>query len=343
MKNSPVFCLTEKELYPALISATRHNNPKIIQVRYEKKLQTDEGYGADKSVPTIIYKSGKGKTKAITIFIKWLHNREHSEAMHYDHVQRLGGPVPHLYASYPKNGRELLFLEYLECHPEPDINAEFASLTARFNTITPDARYKKQLQTRDFKNDLISAKETLVQIWNNAVDNMLGKKLHSFCISNKKTLNALIHLADVCADKVINMQKGLIHTDLYPENCGRRATTGELLIIDLEHLAHGPIFFDIARWVGFPAQDKNHIKSLSQAYLSEYSTLKKDHISFNDFISKAKILWATGVLVMLWFSLKRAIDGQTCGPGDLEKGRNIYRTKLLRKLKQLRQFEEDIF
>ncbi len=331
----PTFKISKSNLSPAIKKLENDNNIEIIMVTYDPKLQTDKGYGSDKSVPTVTYKTNSNKIKTVSILIKWLHNPNNSEANHYQYLESIDAPIPALYYHLKKNKREMLLLEYLKCHPEPKIDKKFAALTAHFNSLKISAEHKKLIGHRDFNKELVGSKDVLSQVWSDALNNKLGANLKKFCTSDNEILNTIKAYIDHCIIRIAKMKKGLIHTDLYPENTGKRFKTNQLLIFDLEYIAYGPILFDIARWVGAPNSNEKRVKAIWEGYTNKLSEERHINISYNDFKRDCSILWAAGILIMLWFSLGRSLDGKVYGVKNIDEGKRHYQEKLLRNLKLL--------
>lgn len=337
------FRLGPDVLASVVAQATGREHCRITNISFDPKLQTSIGYGAAKAVPTVEYTDADGNRHSLVVFVKWQGEEGYCEGVHYEHLARLGAPVPKLYGARQVDGREMLFLEHLDCAEEPAVDEELVAGTARLNAVVPDAAYAARLSERGFVRELAEAGQTVGRIHAHALDGSLGGSLQDFCRGLPELPERLSRLADEYATEVSAMDTGLIHTDLYPENCGRRVDGGELVIFDLVFTSVGPRFYDIARWVGTSAGKNNaNGKNLrfARAWLDAYSRAGGTAPALDQFFGECGVLKAVSMFVMLWFKLARSLDGRVDWTRDIDEGREVIRGKLQRDLAMLLEYTE---
>lgn len=335
--------LDSHALAPALAKATGRKRCRITNIAFDPRLQITIGYGATKAVPTVEYEDADGRTRSIVMFVKWQNNEHYCERVHYEHLVRLGAPVPRLYDARQVEGRELLFLECLNCAEAPIVDEELVAMTARLNAVSPDAAYAVSLGERAFGRELAEAKQTVNEIHARALAGELGDNLQRYCQGLPGLPASLSVLADHLAAPVSRMETGLVHTDLYPENCGHRGGGGELLVFDLVFMSFGPRFYDVARWVGTSAGRNDTNASdlrLARAYLDAYSRAGGTAPALEQFLGECSVLKAVSIFVMLWFKLARSLDGKVDWTDDVDEGREVTRRKLQRDLGILMEYVE---
>lgn len=346
---TPVFGLTKAQLRPIISSAVPDEPVASFDVSIQHQVHGFCGYSAEKSIPTFSYTTESGQTERITVFVKRFHRTGPAEAHHYAHLQKLQAPVPRMYGVMTdQEQREILFLEYLE--PIGDIHAseqfmhdphnfrQLLAATARFNTVQPSGEYAHQLPCKDVVKGLTDAVTTLDNIWEHACGGDLGDDLKKFCSNSSDKLHQLQEFAAGLVEPIAQMEMGLIHSDIYPENTGWRQETGELLILDLEWIGFGPRFYDAASLLGAPDNLQPHHQrrdELARYYLEEYVRWGGASMPMDKFMEGNSILWIAETLNMLWFRLARALDGRVDWTDDQEEGRRFFRNELRKTLDAL--------
>jgi hypothetical protein len=239
----------------------------------------------------------------------------------------------------------MLFLEYLE--PIGDVQAsrkflddldqfrQLLAVTARFNAIQPSGEYAAGLPRRNVGKGLTDACATLERIWEHACEGDLGDALRQLCSGSQERLPQLQTFATGLIEPIAQMGIGLIHSDIYPENTGWRQGTGELLILDLEWIGFGPRFYDAASLLGAPDDLQSHWRrreELAQYYLDQYVRWGGAAVSLDQFMDEIPILWIAQTLNIMWFGLRRALDGCVDWTEDREEGRRFSRDGLYEEL-----------
>ena len=95
------------------------------------------------------------------------------------------------------------------------------------------------------------------------------------------------------------MDRGLCSNDCYPHCTGRRHTTRERLLFDLEFVSVAPRFRDISRWLGMPEAVGSYCaprSELSRCYLETYSRGKARKVTLSQFLDETTLLWASSTL-----------------------------------------------
>lgn len=342
---TPVFGLTKAQLRPIIGNIV--SEPVVsFDVTIERQVQGFSGYSADKVIPTVTYITQSGRMGRATVFVKRFHRTGPAEAHHYAALQKHDAPIPRMYGVMTdQDGKEMLFLEYLD--PVGDVQAsehfaddldqfrQLLAVTARFNAIEPSGEYAANLPRRDIDRGLGDACVTLEHIWDHACKGDLGDALKQLCSSSRDRLAQLQKFAMGLIEPVSQIEIGLIHGDIYPENTGWRRETGELLILDLEWIGFGPRFYDAARWLGAPDDLQPHCQrraELAGYYLEQYVLQGGAAVPLERFMKEVSILWIAQILDIMWFRLRHALDGRVDWTEDREEGRRFFRDALYENL-----------
>lgn len=343
---TPIFGLTKAQLQPIADNIVSGDTVASFDVTIQHQIRGFCGYSAEKVIPTLKYTTQSGRTGNTTIFVKRFHRTGPAEAHHYIRLQKHNAPIPRMYGVLTgPDQREILFLEYLdpigdvhECeHFLDDLQncRRILAATAHFNTIRLSEDYATQLPRKDVVRGLTNAISTLGDIWEYAHRGDLGDALKKLCSGSSGRLHHLQSLASELTKPISRMETGLIHSDIYPENTGWRRETGELLILDLEFLGLGPRFYDVAGLLGAPDEIQPHYQErgeLAKYYLREYTRCGGTTIPLDEFKREIAILWIARTLGIIWFSLRRALDGQVDWTEDREEGRRFFREALYKTL-----------
>lgn len=264
-------------------------------------------YGArgHKIILTCAYTLSNGCSGSVRVFVKRHLHRGSTEGWHYQHLGAQEAPIPRLFLTVEDSDREVLFLEVVDTDTRSDAEfitdearfREFITLVARFNAIHPHPGYLAFLQDKDVGGALGGAVcFWLDRIWRQACIGELGPVLEQWCVAFSDKRRQLQRLATRLANPVRQMDRGLCSNDCYPHCTGRRHTTGERLIFDLEFVSLAPRFRDIARWLGMPEAIGSYCaprSELSQCYLETYSRGKAQRVHLSQFLKEATLLWAS--------------------------------------------------
>jgi len=346
---TPIFGLTTSQLRP-IIENIAHNEPiASLDIAIEHQVQGYCGYSAEKVIPTFAYTTQSGNAGKISVFVKRFHRTGPAEAHHYINLRNHQAPIPRMYGVLTDtDGREILFLEYLE--PIGDIQAcekfmddldnfrQCMAATAHFNAIQPSEEHVTQLPRKNIAQGLMDAAVTLERIWTHACNGELGDDLRHLCLASRNGLQQLQTFARDLMEPVLKMDTGLIHSDIYPENTGWRRVKEELLIIDLEWIGFGPRFYDAAGWLGAPHDLQLHRdqrRELSQYYMEQHIRWGGREVPLDQFMEESSVLWMAQMLTMLWFGLARGLDGRVDWTEDREAGRRASCEGLYKELSVL--------
>ncbi len=342
---TPVFGLTEAQLQP-IIDNIASQPVASFHIKVEHQVQGFSGYSAGKIIPTFTYTTESGQSGEATVFVKRFHRTGPAEAHHYVHLQKHDAPIPRMYGVMTDpDGRELLFLEYLDPIGGVQDSEKFfddiynfrhcLAATAHFNAIKPSGEYADQLPRRDVRNALNDACITLGHLWEHACNGDLGDALKKLCSESQDRLPQIQKFALGLIEPIVKMDTGLIHGDVYPENTGWRRDTHELLILDLEWIGYGPRFWDAAMLLGAPDEIQHqhqHRDELAQHYLEQYVRWGGRAPSLKHFEEETSTLWIAQRLSMMWFGLRRALDGDADWTDDREEARQFFRDGLHKEL-----------
>ena len=342
---TPVFGLPKAQLQP-IVDSIAGEPVAAFEVGIEHELEGHYGYAGEKAIPTFTYATRPGRAGRETVFVKWLHEPDAREPVHYEWLVKHQAPIPRLYGVLKVESRgPMLFLEHLHeiINNEKFLEDEerfrqFLALAARFNAIAPSREYAALLPDHGLCRTLTSMVSVLEAIWELAGKGRLGNDLAAFCSGPDDKLSHLQELATRLIEPVSRMETGLCHTDLYPENTGRRPATGELLLLDLELVARAPRFFDAACWLGAPDDIRAWPlprEELAQHYLGEYARCGGCPAPLDEFLEETRTLWMAAEITMLGWKLGRALDGRVDGAKDPEEGRRIYCEDLYESLSGL--------
>jgi hypothetical protein len=345
IKVTPVFGLTKAQLQP-IVDNIANQPVASFHITVRHQVQGFSGYSADKIIPTFTYTTESGCSGEATVFVKRFHRTGPAEAHHYVHLQKHDAPIPGMYGVMTDpDGRELLFLEYLDPIGDIQDSERFfddihnfrhcLAATAHFNAIKPSGEYADQLPRRDVRKGLSDACITLEHLWKHAYKNDLGDALKKLCFESQDELAQLQEFAVGLIEPIVKMGTGLIHGDIYPENTGWRRGTKELLILDLEWIGFGPRFWDAAMLLGASGEmqpQQQHRDELARYYLEQYAHWGGEAPSLKQFAEDTSTLWVAQRLSMMWFGLRRALDGDADWTDDREEARRFFREGLYREL-----------
>ncbi len=311
------------------------------------------GYQADKVIPTFEYTTVHGGAGSLTMLVKRFYTPGEREASHYHHLGEHGAPIPQLYlAAADGEGREVLFLEFLEAIPDLDPMAGFLAdagnfhrfLTgaARLNAVRPSPAYAGVLRPRHLGGSLAESRDSLARVWGLAEGGSLGEELRAYAASESP--ERLVALSRRLETAVADMPVGVVHNDYHTANAGVRHATGELLAFDLEFVGIGPRFTDIAEWLG--ESDEECPRPLPRAdlasrYIEVYVAAGGDAPTPGTLLAEATALLMTRSLRMLGWSLGRAMDGEVDWTDDRTEGRREARGGLLTDVRRLARYATD--
>lgn len=326
-----IFGLTKGQLQPIVESAA--GEPvTAFEIRIEHAVRGPYGIMGEKIIPTFSYATHSGRREEVVVFAKrqYKHLPDHDEAYHYSYLQQHRAPIPRMYgARTDAEGRETIFLEYLDAiaTPEPGIEflnhgdhfLQFLTTAARFNAVPLSGEYAARLTRRRMPPDggqrVVKTLSTLDSIWDHASKGQLGGDLRQFCTADR--LTRLRTLANRLAGPMsrLRSEMGLCTTDLYPHHVGWRRDTGELLIFDLEDVKLAPRFSDVAVWLGAPdtvLPRSLPVEQLAQHYLDEYVQRGGQPVELHQLLDEARILWQDRVLNGLGWWRNEALNGPVC-------------------------------
>lgn len=302
-----VFGLTKAQLWP-IVQAAAGERVASFDIAIEHEVQGNYGCQGEKAIPTFTYTSPSGRTRAVSIFGKYFYRTGPAESQQYAFLEKHSAPIPRMFgALYDPDGREMLFLEYVDSSPEAQADRTLHQLRdqcvllARFNGITPSRDYRAWLEDcgEGVIHSVASAEGTLERLWERAVRRELGESLRRFCADEVGKLCHLQRLARDVAVRAAQMESGLLHTDFARENTGRRRETGELLLLDIEFVGLGPRFFDIGCLLGprvSSARAQARRRVLSQHYLEAYARAGGAPPPLSDFDQQTHVLALAGLL-----------------------------------------------
>jgi hypothetical protein len=343
--STSVFRLTKAQLQP-IVDSIANQPVASFHITVQHQVQGFSGYSADKVIPTFTYTTESGHRGKTTVFVKRFRRTGPAEAHHYVHLQEHSAPIPRMYGIMTDpDGRELLFLEHLDPIGDVQDSERFfddihnfrhcLEATAHFNAIKPDGEYAAQLPRKDVRKGLRDACITLEHLWEHACKGDLGEALEHLCLDSLTKLPQLQGFAIGLIEPIVKMDTGLIHGDVYPENTGWRRDTDELLILDLEWIGFGPRFWDAAMLLGAPEEMQHQHQrrdELAQYYLEQYAHWGGEAPSLKQFAEETSTLWIAQRLSMMWFGLRRALDGDADWTDDREEARQFFRDGLHKEL-----------
>ena len=336
---TPIFGLTKRQLKPIVESAT--GEPvAAFEIRVEHVVRGPYGIMGEKVIPTFRYTARPGRREEVVVFAKrqYKHLPDHDEAHHYTYLQQHHAPIPCMYgARTDAEGRESIFLEYLDVVAESEPGTEFLNrgdhfcqfltAAAHFNAIPISGDYAARLARRpntpDAGQRALKTASTVARIWDDAAKGQLGDALRQFCTADRlEQLRALAHRLAEPIDRLWS-DPGLCTTDLYPHHVGRRRETGELLIFDLEDVKLAPRFSDVAVWLGAPDAVLSRsvpIEQLAQHYLAAYVERGGQPVEVHQLLDEARILWQDKLLNGLGWWRNEALNGPVCPETEDSEG-----------------------
>jgi hypothetical protein len=330
--DTAIFGLTRGDLAGVVDALAPGETVVSFDVSVSPITNTVYGNRGDKLAATFHYRTGTGAEGRVPVFVKRYCDPGPAEAQHYRSLAALGAPLPALYAVREDGeGREILFLESLHAaEPEdrlledPKSVRAFLSTVAHFNAITPSAEYAAGLAVRDIRYLLGEKAQTaLDRLRQHAWSGELGDQTKSFCSGAR--IARLQAIAYELIIPILDMPTGLIVGDFHPHHTGWRPESGELLIFDLELVAIGPRFTDVATWLGTPAK-ADQKPDLIEHYIEAYARQGGESITKSQFLAESNMLWIAWMLSHLDFDIDRALHGP---PRDeFGVGRDEYREGL---------------
>jgi len=303
----------------------------ITSIQYEvtgKKVGMP-GLCGEYVIPRIVLGFVDKTTTTLTLFARrQLNSRESKQAHHYKYLTALGIPAPKLYGTKcDTKGREIMLLSYENeiVHEETFFSSEenirrFIDLAARLSCIHPPLEYLALIgrdmasknDTRDWKTWIPWSIYILDRVWLLARKSNLNRELERLCSSNliktELQANALALL-----QRINCLENGLSHSDFRPNNMIMLAGD-HLGLIDFEDIILDARHYDIAHYLGAPAQLFKWDEALREDYLDYF--MKR-----NDFHGGAKLDRATfkQELFQIWYTralnLWEWLPNECGGPG----------------------------
>lgn len=290
------------------------------------------GIMGEKGVWIFSYVTKSGQRGEKKIFVKKYYDALlKEEEYHYKCLQGYDAPVPRLYGTLmDKEGRETLFLEYLDVVTEDEASffngvsksRILIEAIAKFNRIQPSGEYRryleKELEARtgpdDWKERMEAVALSLDDIWKRGLAGELagelGNSIKKLCSDHRQKKTKLQTHARNLFGLVAGMEKGLCHRD-FCHNCAGWGNDDELLVFDLEDVGFDARFTDVALWLGAPKDDPQSNKQrLIAHYLSEYTRRTDMNVSLNQVFFETKVLWQALTLwhmYLCWWN-KRLLD-----------------------------------
>jgi hypothetical protein len=237
---------------------------------------------ADKQVCTFRCLVQDGIERETTLFLKHCAWDGHPEGVHYRHFANHGVPTPQFYGAIPsQQGHEVLFLEYL-------LRVRFfataveewrsmLSLMAKMNACPITPEYETHLHQPEQIGSIDGG------LWISGLsayrgDDEIAADLQAAGAGSAE-LPALLEAAWKLFEDVAAQPTGLIHQDFMGDNLGWRGE--ELVVLDLQKMARGPRFVDLAPYLGEPdwsdhgafldEEAGGQRQSLIQHYLGEFA------------------------------------------------------------------------
>jgi len=345
---TPVFGLTKEQLWP-IVEGAAGEPVMSFEISVEHEVVGHYGYAADKLVPTFSYTALSGRTGRCPVFAKRFHREGSCEADHYAVLAECQAPIPRMYGSLSSpNGREIIFLEYLEpigdLYPfqrflsEAGRFEQFLAVAAHLNSVRLPARDAARLPGVEPVRRLIKAVSELAITWHLGREGKLGDNLKTLCTGDQEGLLKLQALARELTEPVGQMPRGLCHNDFYPDSTAWRRQPRELVAVDLESLGFAPRFLDVARWLGAPEEVQPRPCPLDQLvghYAGEYARRSGHAVSAGQLVEEARQLWTAHSLSFHWWWRERALDGEVDWTDDVGEGRRVCRDALCTELQAL--------
>jgi hypothetical protein len=259
------------------------------------------------------YVTQQSSTGQVTLLVKrgvW-----RPEAVHYRYLAAHGVPTPRLHgALFNSSDEEIIFLE---CLPRIGFQREspgewrhFLSLIAQLNAYPVTSDYIPHLfvyeQGGTFGDD-----RWITGLNASPSDEEIGANLRR-CGVEDRELPRLQRGARALFTRIEEQPRGLLHQDAFPDNLGWRGE--EMVIFDLQKLAIGPRFADVAPYLGLPdwsptaafldameTGSVSHRERLTRYYLDEYARLGGETVAPETFRDEARALfWAHKVSTLPW-------------------------------------------
>ena len=272
-----------------------------------------------------------------------------AEAMHYRSLALHHAPVPRMYGALTvaaPDPREVIFLEWLDevvTEQEPfgrfqndaEHFRQFLSSVARFNAIVPSSEYAEHLGSvrererhypwhREGHGRADSMFAEVKSMYDDAQQGKLGSALQRTCSRSAHQLSALETLAHRLVKQRAAMATGFCHRDLEPFQTGRRRSTGEVVLFDIESPNLAPRFCDVAVCLGAPDAYQPRCRpreELAQHYLDEYARHGGPPVPLGRFLDETYTLWLEWTYGWLSMFHRQALDGKP-------KGRDLLQRKL---------------
>jgi hypothetical protein len=361
-----MFGLAKSQLWPIAEQAAGVTVTDF-DIAIEHEVKGPGGIAAEKVIPTFRCRTWSGREVEVVIFAKRRFEPGPADARQYKWLREYDAPIPRMYGHMEdREGREIVFLEYLHVVTEPEpcervLNdptqfPDFLRATARLNAIRPVGEYADALRKLDEENRggpqdwrarMAAAARTLDDIWKRSWAGDFGDPMRARCAEWPTGASALAALASDLLEPVLGMPTGLTHGDLYPFHTGRRLRTGEMLLFDLETARYDARFFDVSMWLGAPDEVQRRSAPrahLAECYLAEYERRGGFQASVGDLLAESSTLWQAWTvwsLYLAWWNHRLIEEGHDpsrvlAGARDREHGLGMCRQWMHREIGALR-------
>jgi len=354
---TPVFGLSKAQLQP--IADDIAGEPvATLDVRVVHHAWPHYGVRGEKAATSFAWTTRSGRTGETMVFAKRqgepICDRDGreiapapAEATHYRNLTSHQAPVPRMYGALTvaaPDPREVIFLEWLDevvTEQEPFAQfqsddehlRQFLSSVARFNAIVPSSEYAEHLRTvrerertypwyRKGRDGADSMFAKLKSMYDDAQQGKLGPALRQACSRSAHQLSALEALAYRLTEQKAAMAIGFCHRDLEPFQTGRRRSTGEAVLFDVESPNLAPRFHDAAVCLGAPDAYQPRCRpreELAQHYLDEYVRHGGASVSLDQFLDETYVLWLEWTYGWLDMFHQQSLEGRPEGRDLLQR------------------------
>jgi Phosphotransferase enzyme family len=304
-----IFGLDEAQLLPVVEAAA---GVPIARFTHQTR-PLGGGYSSDTRLCEFRYATHEGRESEVTLFVKRCVWRP--EAVHYRHLAAAGVPTPRLHGVlYNSSGEEIIFVERLpRIGFQRDSPVEwriFLSLLARLNACEITHDYAPHLHVYE-QVGTIGDDRWITGLNASPSDEEISRTLRS-CGVEDRELPALQRAVRALFAQIEDQPRGLLHQDVMFDNLGWSGE--EMVILDLQKLAFGPRFADVAPYLGLPdwsataaflnateTGSVSHREILTRYYLDEYARFGGGTVAMETFQKEARALfWAHKVSTLYW-------------------------------------------
>ena len=270
--------------------------------------------GTNSCILTARYPTGEDKPGSKTIFIKRTTDPDKAEAQKYQVLASRGIPTPSLLAAIPKEGAEILLLEFL-----PTIGINFRS-ASEVNSMLHLAAQLNSIQEHPLLFEWKPRKLTSHAAFDETVHAALTELSRDPRLSGMIDVRRWFNVYKITQEAYRAMPRAINHSEFYFQQVGwaERESVRQLVLFDLETMSLLPRFTDIAgvlyplaRYTG-----RDQVE-MFRVYLDRLQQLNRLEFRINEALRELRLVRVTTLCYSLPWLVRRAENPDALYDGPL--------------------------